>query len=221
MSSRKNWLAVGLVGLVAGTAVVTWRGTASGADQAPPGGTRVAVVDLVTVFNEYELTKTLNERMSDLEASLRDQDQKKVAEIDAQTKAAQVFQPDSAEYVKANKELFELKVRYQVWKGSTQDEVGQKHLAWVNYTYSKVEAEVAAMAKARGFQLVVTREDLDTSVTDSKVMLKQIIGRKVIYSDQSIDLTKDVLTNLNNAFNQKDGGAKAIDFDKPPKAKRS
>jgi len=210
----------GLVSVVACAAVATWHGTASGADPAPAGGTRVAVVDLVTVFNDYELTKTLNERMSDLEASLRDQDQKKVAEVDAQTKAVQAFAPDSQEYVKANEALFRLKVEYQVWKGSKQDEVGQKHLAWVNYTYSKVEAEVAAMAKARGWQLVITREDLDTSVTDSKVMLKQIIGRKVIYSDQSVDLTKDVLDNLNKAF-AKDGGPAAINFDKPPKAKRS
>lgn len=222
MNSRKSWLAVSLVGLVATTAVVTWHGTASGANQAAAAsadGTRVAVVDLVTVFNEYELTKTLNQKMSDLEANLRDQDQKKGAELEAQAKAVQAFDPNSAEYKKQSEALFKLRVEYQVWKGMKQEEVGQKHLLWINATYANVEAEVAAIAKARGFQLVITREDLDTTVTDSKVMLKQIIGRKVIYSDASVDLTKDVLGNLNAAF-QKAGGAKAIDFDNPPKTTR-
>ena len=222
MNSKMSWLAVGLVALVAAGAAATWNSTASGAGQpaaAPAGGTRVAVVDLVTVFNDYELTKTLNQKMTDLETSLRDQDQKKAAGVDAQAKAVQAFDPNSAEYVKAKKELVVLQVDYQVWKGTQQDEVGQKHLAWVNATYANVEAEVAAIAKARGFQLVITREDLDTTVNDSKVMLKQIIGRKVIYSDGSVDLTQDVLKNLNTAF-QKAGGAKTIDFDNPPKTKR-
>jgi Skp family chaperone for outer membrane proteins len=104
-------------------------------------------------------------------------------------------------------------IEYQVWKMTKQDEVGAAHLRWVNKTYKKVEEEVARAAKAKGFQLVVTREDLDTSITDSKTMLKQIISRKVIYSEPSIDITDEVLANLNAAF-VKDGGAKSIDFNK-------
>lgn len=221
MSDKKNWLAVGVVSLLAGV-VVTWHGTASGAGQtvaSATSGTQVAVVDLVTVFNEYELTKTLNERMTDLEAALRTEDQKWVADIDAATKSAAAFNPGTAERTQKDKDLFTKKVEYQVWKGTKQDEVGQQHLAWVTVTYAYVEAEVAAIAKARGIQLVITREDLDTSITDSKIMQKQIVGRKVIYSDPSVDITKVVLTNLNAGF-QKNGGPKAVIFNQPWKPQR-
>jgi Skp family chaperone for outer membrane proteins len=222
MNSKKSWLAVGAVGLVTGAAVA-WQATASGAGQtvaAAAGGTHVAVVDLVTVFNDYELTKTLNERMTDLETELRNEDQKRVAEIDALTKATGAFNPGTAERTKADKDLFQKKVEYQVWKGTKQEDVGQQHLAWVNVTYAYVEAEVAAIAKARGIQLVITREELDTSITDSKVMQKQIVGRKVIYSDPSVDITKEVLDNLNSNFAKKLGGPKAVIFNQPWVLKR-
>lgn len=222
MNSKRSWLAAGCVALVAVGMVATWNRAAIGAGQAaaaPAGATSVAVVDMVTVFNEYELTKTLNQKMTDLEAGLRDDDQKKVKEIEAQTQALQAFDPNSTEYKKQSEALIKLKVEYQVWKGAKQDEVGQQHLSWVLATYANVEAEVAAIAKARGYQLVVTREDLDTSVPDSKAMQRQILGRKVIYADPSIDISKEVLTNLNASF-QKNGGAKSVNFSSPPKMAR-
>ncbi|HOB75968.1 MAG TPA: OmpH family outer membrane protein [Phycisphaerae bacterium] len=215
MSHGKNWMAAGLVGLVAVAAGVTWNNVASGADRAAnaEGATRVAVVDLVRVFNEFDQTKVLNQKMSALEDELRSEDQRKTAEIESQKNALKAFAPDSVEYKKQSEILKRLMIEYQVWKSMKQDHVADSHLRWVNRTYKRVEDEVAAIARARNFQLVITKEELDTSITDSKVMLKQIVGRKVLFSDASVDLTDEVLTRLNAAF-QKAGGARSIDFNK-------
>lgn len=215
MNRGKNWVTASLVGGVAVAAVAVWGGAASGAGQAvnPAGGTRVAVVDLVRVFNEFDQTRVLNQKMSLLEDELRGEDQRKTAEIESQKNALNAFAPDSAEYKKQSEALKRLMIEYQVWKSMEQDRVAQAHLRWVNRTYRRVEEEVAAIAQARNFQLVITKEELDTSITDSKVMLKQIVGRKVLFADASVDLTDEVLARLNAAF-QKAGGARAIDFNK-------
>lgn len=203
---------------ICATALVVWAAAAT-LNQAQPasppaaGATRVAVVDLVRVFNEFEQTKVLNQKMAVLENELRTQDQKKSQEIDAARQGLQAFNPDSAEYFKKNQELMRLSVEHKVWQAMEQEKVANSHLRWVNKTYQSVEQEIAAVAKKRGCQLVITREDLDTTIKDSKAMLKQIIGRKVIYSDPSVELTDEVLVNLNAAF-AKAGGANAIDFGK-------
>ena len=144
----------------------------------------MAVVDLVTLFNDFEQTKVLNQKMSDLEQQLSDEDRTRSAKVDTLANALKGFVPDSADYKKRSDELFEEKVRYQVWKSSKQDELARAHLRWVNRTYEKVEKEVAAAAKAKGFQIVITKEELDKTVDDSKVMLKQIIGAKSFTSSR-------------------------------------
>ena len=195
--------------------IVLWAVTRDHAANPPAGGasatspTRVAVIDIVRVFNEFDQTKVLNQKMSALENDLTNQDQKKNQELETQKAALKAYAPSSAEYKKQNDELKRMMVEYQIWKLSKQDEVAQAHLDWINKTYKKVEDQVGATAKAKNFQLVITRQELDTSITDSKVMLKQIIERKVIYSDASIDLTDEVLSSLNAQFS-KDGGAKSI-----------
>lgn len=215
MKNRTNWVAAGLVGFVA-LAAVAWdsaaRGAGPGAASAA-GGTRVAVVDLVRIFNEFDQTKVLNQKMSALEDELRGDEQRKTAEIESQRNAVKAFAPDSAEYKKQNEILKRLMIDYQVWKNMKQEEVAAAHLRWINRTYKTVEDEVANIAKSQGFQLVITREELDTSINDSKVMLKQIVSRKVLFSDPSVDLTDEVLARLNAAFH-KAGGAKTIDFNK-------
>lgn len=215
MSARRSWLAVGTIAAVVWMATATWNSAAERRATGAAGGdgTRVAVVDLVRVFNEFDQTKVLNQKMSALEDELRSEDQRRNQELDTQRNAVKAFAPDSAEFKKQNDAFRRLMVEYQVWKATEQDRVAQGHLRWVNRTYKMVEDEVAAVAKAKGFHLVITREDLDTTITDSKVMLKQIISRKVIYSEPGVELTDEVLTNLNAAF-AKAGGAKSIDFNK-------
>ena len=93
--------------------------------------------------------------------------------------------------------------------------LGEHHLRWIKRTYQMVTDEVAAVAKSKGVELVVTREEMDTpNTTDtSKIMqatLQQILNRKVVYSDATLDITDEVLKRLDSGF-EKRGGEKALD----------
>ncbi len=184
----------------------------------PPEGTRVAVIDLVRVFNEYEQTKVVNQKMQEHRTKLGQEDDKRAQEINAKRSALEGFTPDSADWYKRNEELKKLRFDYRVWQLTEQDELGEHHLRWVKKTYKQVTDEVAAVAKARGAQLVVTKEELDMPTNqDTKTMLeamfRQILNRKVVYAEPSIDISDQVLENLNAAF-QKAGGAKTVDVTK-------
>ena len=83
---------------------------------------------------------------------------------------------------------------------------------WIEQTYATATRCIADVAKERGIQVVITREELNTSVQDTNVLRTQILTRKVVYYDPALDLTSEVLTRLNAAF-LKAGGAKSIQLD--------
>ena len=73
--------------------------------------------------------------------------------------------------------------------------------------------EIERVAKARGIQVVLTREQLKGDLPNSKALLAQILNIKVVYAEASpqVDVTEEILANLNAAF-QKAGGAASVRF---------
>lgn len=212
----------GTTGLIVLAAAATaWTATRSfsadktGAVQVISPNSKIAVVDLVRVFNEFKQTKALNNKMLEYRKRLseeKDQKQQKVNELREKLEA---FAPDSADYYKRREELTRQRIDLEVWQGVKLDELGEHHLRWIKRTYQMVTDEVAAVAKGHGVDVVLTREELDTpNTTDtSKIMqatLQQILNRKVVYSNPTLDVTEEVLKRLDSQF-EKSGGEKALD----------
>jgi Skp family chaperone for outer membrane proteins len=219
MKSGTSWAAV----LV--TAAVVWMVSATlsaARNDAPaaasPAGTKVGVVDLVRVFNDFKQTKALNQKMQDYRNKLGEQKDKRQQEINAERAALDAFSPDSADWFKRNEELKKKRFEFEIWQAMESDALTEHHLRWVKRTYESVTKEIADVAKQRGLQLVVTREEMDTPSTNdtSKILqatFQQILNRKVVYSDSNIDVSDEVLANLNAGF-EKAGGDKVIDVTK-------
>ncbi len=175
----------------------------------------IAVVDLVQVFNDFTQTKVVNRKMLEVRKKLSEEKDKRQADIDADKTALNAFNPNTADWFKRNQELKKKRIDFTVWQEMTLEELGEHHLRWTRRTYEMLIDEIAATAKKHGVQLVVTREELDMPDTaDTKTQMQaitqQIFNRKVVYSDPSLDLSAEVLANLNAAF-EKNGGEKAID----------
>jgi len=211
MKRGKSWMAVGL------TAAAVWAVSASldhAQPAAPAGGTKAGVVDLVRVFNEFEQTKVVGEKMQAETAKMREELDKKMQEIRDGQAELEAFTPDSADWFTRNRKLKEMKVEYEIRGAMEQERIAEEYLQWTKTTYQMVTDEIAAVARKKGFELVVTREEIDMSVMDPKLLpqLKmQILGRKVVYWHGSVDLTEGVLANLNAAF-AKAGGAASVKF---------
>ncbi len=203
-------------GLIAWTATHSFsQNPAGGAGAGNCCGTKLAVVDLVRVFNDFKQTKTLNAKMFDIRKQLTDEADKRQQEINALREALDGFAPDSADYHQRSQDLMRKRVDLEVWQRIQLEELGSHHLRWIKRTYQMVTDEVAKVAKARGYDLVVTREEMDEpNTTDtSKLMqatMQQILNRKVVYSTPNIDITDEVLRSLDAEFDRR-GGEKSLD----------
>jgi Skp family chaperone for outer membrane proteins len=180
---------------------------------APAGGTRVAVVDLVKVFNDFEQTKTVNEQMKKYRDDLNQQSDKKMAEIKAEEDIIEKLAPGSADRQTRINKVKKMRLDYEVFQSLEKDFVSEQYVYWVKQTYQAVIDGIAEVAKKQGYQLVVTQEQVDTSVSKPEVLLQQILNRKVVFADGSIDISTEVLATLNANF-AKQGGAASVHFGK-------
>ncbi|HPD29295.1 MAG TPA: OmpH family outer membrane protein [Phycisphaerae bacterium] len=211
MKGGKNTLLV-----MAAIAVVSIAAaTMSGAQQrsGASGGTRVAVVDLVKVFNEFDQTKAVNEAMRVYRDKLAQESDQKMSEIKAEQDILDKTDVTSPDRQARITKIKRMQLEYNVWESLEKDFVSDQYVAWVKRTYEMVTDGIAEVAKKQGVQLVVTQEQVDTTVTKPEPLLQQILNRKVVYADNSVDISADVLATLNANF-AKLGGPASVHFGK-------
>ncbi|MDM8007858.1 MAG: OmpH family outer membrane protein [Phycisphaerae bacterium] len=177
------------------------------------GGTRVAAVDLVKVFNDFEQTKAVNDAMKAYRDKVAQEADQKMAEIKAEEDALEKTDPASPDRQARITKIKRMRLEYSVWESLEKDFVSEQYVAWVKRTYQMVIDGIAEVAKKQGVQLVVTQEQVDTSVTKPEPLLQQILNRKVVYADNSVDISAEVLATLNANF-AKLGGPASVHFGK-------
>ncbi len=202
----------GLVVVLA--AVMVWM-VATGDNQAQvsssAGPARVGVVDLVEVFNEYKQTQVLTDKKKDLLRELSMERDAKLKRLEQERMALQALNPNMPAYNTKKNEVRRMAVEAKIWEMVSQDDLDSDHRRWVKITYESIINEVEKVARKRGYDMVVTEDQVETDVDDTKLLIQQMINRKVVYSNSAYDITNEVLTNLNNAF-ERAGGAASIQF---------
>jgi Skp family chaperone for outer membrane proteins len=201
--------------VVVAVAAVVWMAS-TGLNQAQQSNstrtaTKVGVVDLVKIFNEYEQTRVLNDKMKELQLELQRQRDAKEEQIQQERTTLDALDPSMPAHNKKRKELRDMVFNLRVWEMTEQDNLSENHRFWVKRTYESIISEISSVAAKQGYDIIITEDDVDLEVQDTKVLIQQLINRKVVYADDAVDITPEVLTNLNDAF-KKAGGAATIAF---------
>jgi Skp family chaperone for outer membrane proteins len=199
------------------TAAIAWSVMTAGnmaQTTATTGGGRVAVLDIVRVFDTFEQTQVLNRKIEEYKRSISQQADQKEQQIKADRASLDAFSQGSADWHKRSQDLKRKVFEYEVWKAMETEFVSKQHKYWLERTYETIMQEVERVAQRRGIDVVISQEELKTDIGDSKALLGQILNRKVLFASQSVDLSDEVLTNINNQFRQS-GGESSINFGSP------
>ncbi len=215
MKTGIGTLAVAVAAVVVWLAATTIIAAQNKPAPAQAGATRIAVVDIVKVFDTFEQTVVLNKKLDAHTKMLGEEAEKRAKLAQTEQEALQAFAPDSADWFKQNEKVKKMVFENEVWRQLEREQIAESHKRWVLRTYNMMTAEIQKAAKSHGVDIVLTREQLKGDVGDSKALLAQILNIKVVYADSNpnIDFTEEVLANLNAEF-QKRGGAAAIEFSK-------
>jgi Skp family chaperone for outer membrane proteins len=179
---------------------------------------KVAVVDIVHVFNEYRRAKDLTKELGAFRDKMKAESEKRAAECKALQERirALVGGSDEAERLKA--ELQEKAIAMETWMKAKQAEAMGRHKKLTEEMYEEIVAATGRIARRRGFLVVLNAQHKLGETPNAQALLQQIRGRTVLYADQRVHLCKDVLKEVDEAYRKKQETRKAgKKTDRPPK----
>jgi len=174
----------------------------------PPGAAPVtaatagtaAVCDVVEVFNNYQRAKDLTAKLNDRREEIKAENKKRAESIDAIKMVLEGLKVGSKEYEDRFNEMQKLTIDRQSWLQFQEQMILREHQRLTREMYEQVLQTIAAIARERGFKVVLQRDKESLETRDTAELIQKIAMRKVLFSDESVDLTETVLTRLNQSY---------------------
>lgn len=190
---------VGVLVIAAAMSLVLLAGARAGQMMAQP--TSVACVDLERIFKEVkekaQIEVDLKGKAEKFEAQRKEREDKMkkvqddLAMLNPQNPAHQ------AKFDEANKLVME----NQVWEQWQMQQLQRENLVQVQGLYVKIVEATEKLGKDAGIDIILYKEAMpDFKQVKASDMSQVIRSRKVVYCKDSLDLTQQVITAMNNEF---------------------
>ena len=189
-----------VVAIAAGLVIATHLDAQAG---APAAAGPIAVCNVPEIINNYQKAKDFNAALTKEVGQMKKEDDKRVEAIKNLVKELKLLAVGSEEYEQRFSEQQRLKINRDAWVKFKQGQVVRRRQKLTREMYDEVQKAIGNVAKSRGFKIVLYQQRGKLLATTTTEMLAEISQRKVVYSDESIDITAGVLTSLNAAHQRK------------------
>lgn len=191
-------------GLLSGLAVFGVLSSVSGAllaqSMAPRGVDRVAVVDVVRVFNEYQRQRDLAEEMRKEEDTLQQENERRRRQLDMLQATLDAMDPNDPAYEKKLRERFERQIDYKNWFDLKQADRVREVGLWTCRIYKEIIDSVGRVSDGQKIGMVMYIDPFECGSFDPEQIRNQIRARRVVWASQQADLTDLVLEDLNTRY---------------------
>lgn len=195
---NRQSVTVVLTGVVVGVASLWVAASLSAQSRGgASGGTRIAVVDVVRVFNEYQRQKDLTEEMNDLEGRLRAENQQRLTRIETMKAELDRLNLDDPTYATRARELVQVQIEYEVWAKAKQADMAREVGLWTDKIYREILKAAEELAKRDGYDIVLYRGQYQGGTLDPEGLKEQIRSNQVLYAAPSVDITVTLSDKLN------------------------
>lgn len=208
MTVCRKW---GLMGVIVGSLalIITSQGVSQpGAPggAAPPGnasGRRVAVIDVVRIFNECAQIKDLNEKMRLAGDQFAAEAKRRRELLDQRTLELRAFRPGTVDYENRRKELVKINIEANSWAKATEEDLERQKFDWTRIIYGKTIEAATQIAKDQGYDLVLQTAEfkpMELPEQDVQSLRRIIQQRAVIYNVAEVDVTDPVILRLDAEY---------------------
>jgi len=195
-------LAAGLLAgtVMLGSSLAQESPSTSSAVSAPSAATTVAVCDVAQVFDNYLRGKELSAEFRDKSEKLRGEDDQRAKAISDLQGELEGLMEGSKEYEQRLSEVHRLTIERTTWRQFQTDQVDRDRLRLTRQMYDEILQAVTQVAKSKGVQVVLYHKRQDEKTENMTELLQQVELRKVLYAADSVDITDQVLQEVNKAF---------------------
>ena len=180
------------------------------ANAAAAAATRAAAPTPIAVVRLAELLDGLEER-AELEARLNTEIEQRQTElnelaqkvVDARESLQEAIPPGTEAYRNKAAEIYELEAQARIRREILQQRILIQKGAMLVELYAKIGESAKAIAEREGYDAVFiddSKLELPPQPTE-QAALGAILSRRLLYTNDSIDITADLRTLMNNRFN--------------------
>lgn len=192
---KRFWLIGLATATVAATAFFTLNRPVVAQNAAPSG--RLAVINVVNAFNEYQRQKDLAEEISQLEQRLQQEDQARRQRLEQKQAELDRINQEDPTYNERAREMLTMTIDYKNWRDVKQADMTREIGLWSARCYREIRDATGAVAKERGVDVVLFAEEFRPESFEPQAIRAEIEKVEVIYANPAIDFTQAVIEKLN------------------------
>lgn len=183
---------------IVATTVATLFGllTAGGPLRAQQQGTRIAVIDLQSVFKNHQRFQSkkdaFNKDSDTYKAHVRDTQRQGNAELEK----LKQFKPGTPEYTEVEKTLARMRAELQVETQIKNKEMAHREAQIFYQAYNEVQQQVAKFSGEYGISMVLRFEQTEIDPTNLQ-SVRIGLSRPVVYVYPQLDITAEIVKRLN------------------------
>jgi len=176
---------------------------------------KVGVVDLVAVTNGYDRTKDANADIQVEQANFKAAAEPKVKALEDLRLKRDGFNKGTKEWQQLDDQLLRARAELNTWMQIERIKIERRHQEVLLDMYRQMTDAVGRMVKKNSIDLVFTKAFLEPPQIDVdkavglQDLQKRIVGQRVLYPTDVMDITQDVLKILNDAYKAKKKAAAA------------
>jgi Skp family chaperone for outer membrane proteins len=197
---------LGLAALPLGQSGASPSGAAPAAAPAPVP-TKLAVVNLVTLFTDLDEKKAADAEIEKMKNDLEAQGTKFKKEMEDLDKQLQLLSPGKEDYQAIQDTLLKKTMEFQSFGNFAQTKLSIELRIRTAGLYRKINDAVAKYAASHDIALVFVADNANVEKATSQEVLMNIINsRKLLFADSNYDITSKIRQAMNIEFSQKNPG---------------
>jgi Skp family chaperone for outer membrane proteins len=167
-----------------------------------PAGTptRVAVCNIVEVFQKYQRAQDLTVKLNERKGTIEAENERRVKELQAKQLELEGLKPGMPEHDKLLEQIRRMQLERQLWLKMEEESILRDHLRLTEEMFKEIREAVGSLAKEQGFELVLQLEPGDIEARNAQELIAQIDRQKILYYADGMDITAAVLQRLDEAY---------------------
>ncbi len=167
---------------------------------AEAGDFKIGVVDIGGVFEKYQKRLDLDQKLKEQEKEFQDEINKKRKELIDLDEETQLLDLGSESRGK-NENLLERKnVELEGYAKFAERQLLKKYKDFFENIYQEVVQKVEEIGKQNNFDLIIKKEEPELKSGQISDLQFKIGIRTVLYHSESVNITSDVIDNLNASY---------------------
>jgi len=195
---RTFW--IGLLAGAAGMIALTTVTSLYAENRAGLATGRVACLDVVKVFAEYQRQKDLTEEMRTIEQEVQAEFEQRRDRVDSLQATLDAMSQSDPMYAKRWREMLSMQFENKNWSDLMQADTAREVGLWTRRIYDEILEVAEETAQREGYDVVLYKSAGTLVGYDPEAIREQIRARTVIYTDPAADITQDVLDQLNEKY---------------------